>query len=372
MEGKYKQLNIKDESQRLVEGWASVQIKDKDGELIPIEELENIMPILMDRGGLVMFKHSNKPVGKILKWEVAEHPETGKKGIKLLVKIFNHYKLDDMVWQWIKEGKIKGFSFGGASGKEEYLPWRKGEDIVRVLKDIEGYEFSLVENPANPYATIEAINWKAKGDEKGKENVEKSWKCPICGKLFDSMRKLLLHIAGEHPREAEEQILLGDVRKSLTLDEFISIIIENWNDRMERVFGSKREFEREADYWYDEWRRWARSRGYPETEDTLEDWITLELTRKGEKEKEANEGLDKAVSEVVSFLNSLPAEDREFLLDYIETEAEVLEKEEILKPFAGFKNFDDCLRKMKEQGYDEESAKRICGKLYWKYERGRE
>ena len=40
MEGKYKQLNIKDEDQRLVEGWASIEVKDKDGELIPIEELE--------------------------------------------------------------------------------------------------------------------------------------------------------------------------------------------------------------------------------------------------------------------------------------------------------------------------------------------
>jgi uncharacterized protein YlaI len=33
------------------------------------------------------------------------------------------------------------------------------------------------------------------------------------------------------------------------------------------------------------------------------------------------------------------------------------------KPFHGFKNWDDCMTHMRNQGHDEESAKNICGKL---------
>jgi len=37
-------------------------------------------------------------------------------------------------------------------------------------------------------------------------------------------------------------------------------------------------------------------------------------------------------------------------------------------PFAGYKNFADCLRKVRASGKSKESAQRICGSLYWKYE----
>ena len=169
---KPKQLTIKDENERLIEAWASVEVRDKQGEIIPIEELEQIMPIVMDRGGLIMYRHSNKPIGKILKWEIAEHPEVKKKGLKLLIKIFNHYDFDDKVWEEIKEGKLKGISFGGLSKKYE-ITRDEGGRTARVLRGIEGYEFSIVENPANPFATIEAVNFLAKGDEEVEKYIRR-------------------------------------------------------------------------------------------------------------------------------------------------------------------------------------------------------
>lgn len=39
-------------------------------------------------------------------------------------------------------------------------------------------------------------------------------------------------------------------------------------------------------------------------------------------------------------------------------------------PFAGFVNFDDCVKKtMEKQGYDEETARKVCGKLQTEQER---
>lgn len=37
-------------------------------------------------------------------------------------------------------------------------------------------------------------------------------------------------------------------------------------------------------------------------------------------------------------------------------------------PFADSKDWDECVRKRKEEGHDEESAKRICGYLKKKTE----
>jgi len=38
-------------------------------------------------------------------------------------------------------------------------------------------------------------------------------------------------------------------------------------------------------------------------------------------------------------------------------------------PFRGFKSFKFCVRRMRKQGYKDDAARRICGKLYWKYEK---
>lgn len=37
-------------------------------------------------------------------------------------------------------------------------------------------------------------------------------------------------------------------------------------------------------------------------------------------------------------------------------------------PFAGFKDFDECISKMRSKGHDMESAKNICGSLKHKHE----
>ena len=163
---KPSQIDIKDEKQRLVEAYATVEVVDKDGEIIPIEEFKKIMPIIMDRGGLVMYEHSNKPVGKILNWEITEHEKTGKPALKLLIKVFDHYEFDNQVWDAIKQGKIKGISFGGLSKDE--VKTKDG----KIIKDVMGYEFSFVENPANPYATIKRINYLAKKAKETKKEDE--------------------------------------------------------------------------------------------------------------------------------------------------------------------------------------------------------
>jgi len=51
-----------------------------------------------------------------------------------------------------------------------------------------------------------------------------------------------------------------------------------------------------------------------------------------------------------------------------QTPAQVHTATEVTLPFAGFKDFDECLKQMKKDGHSEESAGNICGALYKKYE----
>jgi hypothetical protein len=73
-ESKVKLLKIRNEKKRIFEGWASVEVVDKQGEVVPAEELKKAMIDFMDRGGAIVFEHSNKPVGKVLQWQVDIHP----------------------------------------------------------------------------------------------------------------------------------------------------------------------------------------------------------------------------------------------------------------------------------------------------------
>jgi len=164
-------LKILNPDDRIIQGWGTVEVRDKQGELLPIEEFEKIMPIIMDRGGVLTDSHSNRVIGKILNYEIKTHPETGKKGVFLTAKIFDDYPLDDEIWQAIKNGEYTGFSFGGRGKLKEIKFDEENMDATKILEHLEGYEFSIVKSPANPYAKIEEINVLAKSEEDLKKYI---------------------------------------------------------------------------------------------------------------------------------------------------------------------------------------------------------
>lgn len=160
------QFKIISDEERLIEGWASVEVLDVQGDIVPVEEMEKSMYKFMDRGGLIMYGHSNKPIGKILQWSVEKYPGTDVYGIKFVAKIFDDYNVDDEVWKMIKEGKLKGFSIGAQAREEKRIVKDGASGMpkeVGILKDLNLLEISVVEQPANPLAVIEAINYYAKG-----------------------------------------------------------------------------------------------------------------------------------------------------------------------------------------------------------------
>ena len=156
---------IHDNDMRKFECWGSVEIVDNQGDLIPIEELQRIMDIWVDRGAPIMFNHTNQHVGKGLNWRRAD--KNGTPGVLITGKIFKHYVEDDTIWDGIKDGTLEGLSFGGKSYSKER------DSIGNIIRrQITGHEFSVVKKCANQEATFTEVNTMAKGEKEIKKEED--------------------------------------------------------------------------------------------------------------------------------------------------------------------------------------------------------
>lgn len=141
---------INDDTRRTVKGYGSVEIYDRQGELIPISEIKKFMNIYKNRGGPINYNHSNQPVGKMVDWEIVE--KNGHSALELKAEIFKDYQSDDDIWSKVKNETITGFSIGGGKPRREVTS--KGS----ILYDTPVWEFSLVERPANSDSTLTAMS----------------------------------------------------------------------------------------------------------------------------------------------------------------------------------------------------------------------
>jgi len=157
-------LVVSDPDKRIIAGFASVEVKDLQNDIIPVSVLERAMYDFMERGGPIIYGHSNIPVGKVLRWEIREHPETKKPGLWIEAEIYRGAIPADQLWEEIKAGKMLGFSIGGV-GKEEKVKIKSDdgkEDIADLITFLQLMEISVVDTPANPHARIEYVNYMAK------------------------------------------------------------------------------------------------------------------------------------------------------------------------------------------------------------------
>ena len=156
-------LDATDEN-RFFEGYLTVEMKDKQGELTVVDELYKVLPIWMDRGAPITDTHSNRVVGKGINFMKTEFTHDGETfpAIKITGKIHKNYELDADIWEKIKSGEYKGLSFGGATKADRKPTVMKDGDVVYALTDLEHYEVAVCKDPAVPLALITDYNPLAK------------------------------------------------------------------------------------------------------------------------------------------------------------------------------------------------------------------
>jgi len=152
---------------RFFEGYLTVEVKDKQGEVTIVDELYKVLPIWMDRGAPITDTHSNRVVGKGINFSRAKYTDVDGEiypAIKVTGKIYDDYELDNEIWRKIKSGEYKGLSFGGST-KTDRQPMRmKDGSIAYSLSKLEHYEVAVCKDPAVPLAVITDINPIAKAN----------------------------------------------------------------------------------------------------------------------------------------------------------------------------------------------------------------
>ena len=151
--------------ERFFEGYLTVQIKDKQGEITVVDELYKVLPIWMDRGAPISDTHSNRIIGKGINYSKDTYKDKDGEeypAIKITGKIHKDYELDNEIWKKIKSGEYKGLSFGGATKSDRDPVRMKDGSIAYSLKDLEHYEVAVCADPAVPLALITDYNPVAK------------------------------------------------------------------------------------------------------------------------------------------------------------------------------------------------------------------
>ena len=180
-------LDSTDEN-RFFEGYLTVEMKDKQGEITVVDELYKVLPIWVDRGAPITDTHSNRVIGKGINFAKTTVEEGGVTypAIKITGKIHKNYELDTDIWEKIKSGEYKGLSFGGATKANRVPKVMKDGDVAYALTDLEHYEVAVCKDPAVPLALITDYNTLAKatipsvprGD--GKEVIKcNKWGCYV-------------------------------------------------------------------------------------------------------------------------------------------------------------------------------------------------
>lgn len=171
------ELVVKSESDRTFEGFVTVETVDQQGEITVRDELLKTMDTWLSRGGPMSYGHSNKIVGKGLGYEstVYKVPDSGeeKAAIKIKGKVFSDTVLDDIVWAGLKNGTLKGLSYGGATRSPKEAVVQADGSLAYKLKNLEVYEVAICERPVNNYALITSVNSVAKSYPNLKKGYER-------------------------------------------------------------------------------------------------------------------------------------------------------------------------------------------------------
>ena len=206
-----KSLHPIDGEQRFFEGYLTVQVKDKQGEITIVDELIKVLPIWMDRGAPISDTHSNRIIGKGISYaktiyksaEGVEYP-----AIKITGKIHKDYHLDNEIWDKIKSGEYKGLSFGGATKANRTPKVMKDGSVAYELKSLEHYEVAVCKDPAVPLALITDYNPLAKAITENVERRDDGKMVIKCDKFGCTVTKdSLIKIEDEDDKNTKAEVL---------------------------------------------------------------------------------------------------------------------------------------------------------------------
>jgi archaellum component FlaC len=163
-----------DQSRRIVSGFASLDNLDKQMDIVTTEASMNAFAKFR---GNIREMHQPSAVGKMISFKEEKYfdPESKKFYKGVYVSTYISKGAQD-AWEKVLDGTYTGFSIGGRMNKWDDAYDEKSDQSIRIIKDYDLVELSLVDSPANQFASIMSVEKVdgvdiIKGDETVLENV---------------------------------------------------------------------------------------------------------------------------------------------------------------------------------------------------------
>jgi len=144
-----------DVERRIVSGFATLDNIDKQADIVPTDV--SIKAFETFRGNLREM-HQSIAVGKVVNFRQEKFFD------KSSDRLYNGVYVDAYIskgaqdtWEKVLDGTLSGFSIGGIIKDSENAYDEKVAKTIRVVKDYELNELSLVDNPANQFANVVSI-----------------------------------------------------------------------------------------------------------------------------------------------------------------------------------------------------------------------
>jgi len=164
-----------DQERRIVSGFATLDNIDKQNDIVTTEA--SLAAFKKFRGNLREM-HQPSAVGKVVSFKEDRYfdPQTKKFYSGVYVSAYVSKGAQD-TWEKVLDGTLTGFSIGGNIKKFDDDFDEKMEKPVRIIKEYELHELSLVDNPANQFANVISIEKGTLGGFLAKAVVDNVYWC---------------------------------------------------------------------------------------------------------------------------------------------------------------------------------------------------
>jgi FtsZ-binding cell division protein ZapB len=144
-----------DKERRTVSGFASLDNVDKQNDIVTMEA--SLKAFKKFRGN-IREMHQPSAVGKMVSFKEDKYfdPQTGKMYNGIYVSTYISKGAQD-AWEKVLDGTYTGFSIGGRMNKWDDGYDEKSDTQIRIIKDYDLVELSLVDSPANQFASIVSV-----------------------------------------------------------------------------------------------------------------------------------------------------------------------------------------------------------------------
>ena len=144
-----------DQERRIVSGFATLDNIDKQNDIVTTEA--SLEAFRKFRGNLREM-HQPSAVGKIVSFKEDRYfePQSKKFYSGVYVSAYVSKGAQD-TWEKVLDGTLTGFSIGGNITKSDDTFDEKLDKSVRIIKEYELFELSLVDNPANQFANVNSL-----------------------------------------------------------------------------------------------------------------------------------------------------------------------------------------------------------------------